>query len=86
MMADDLIDAVLVQLARRRGDRAAEVLDATFADFGFNPYYGGHGTEVARQIRALEQTGDFAADLATVAAGVLTHFGHLTTPPRCAPR
>ena len=71
------MDAVRVALARRRGNRAAEVLEATFDDFGFrwrgNPARG----EIARQVCALDETGDFAADLTSVAVGAMAHFGQV---------
>lgn len=77
---DDTTEALLVELARRKGRRAATVLDATFADLGFYPHADTHGVEIARQLRALHETGDFAADLTTVVAGVLDHFGRPYDP------
>ena len=70
------MDAVRVALARRKGNRAAEVLSATFDDFGFRWRASPARTEIARQVCALDETGDHAADLTSVAVGAMEHFGY----------
>ena len=80
-MTDDPMDAVLVQLARRKADRGIRALDATFASYGFNPYDGSHGTEIARLARAIGPgTDDFGADLTGIAVSAMEHFGHPCDP------
>jgi hypothetical protein len=78
--ANDATQELLVELARRKGRRAVAVLDATFADVGFSRPRDSYGGEAARQLRALHETGDFAADLATIVTAVLDHFGHVYDP------
>lgn len=82
MTADDAMDAVLIALAHRKGDRAGAALDATFDDYGFgfrtDP---ARGNEIAAAVRAVAPgTGDFAADLASIATRVFTRYGHPHDP------
>jgi hypothetical protein len=72
--------AVRVELARRKATRAAEVLNATFTDFGFGWHDAATAAEVARQARGLTETGDLAADLATIAAAVFATRGFAHDP------
>jgi hypothetical protein len=77
MYDDDATHALLVEFARRKGERVAAVVDGVFEDHGF-AWRGGDDRrfEIARQIRALRETGNLAVDLTTVVTAVLGHFGH----------
>lgn len=79
MTADDPIDEALTELAKRRGTRAADIMNAVFDDFGLtwrNPAYGAEIAAQCRTVTKMTKTNDFGANLASIITRVFAHFGY----------